>query len=67
MLKGILVAAADKEWELIAIRVEEVAEVETVALRSLIGRETGARREVEAAIMAIYAFKSSRISSSVTL
>jgi hypothetical protein len=65
--KWIFLAAAHQERELIAISLEELAEIEPVALCIVVSRETGARREVEAAIMAIYAFKSSRISSSVTL
>ena len=55
--KGIFLAAADQERKLIAISLEELAEIEPVALCIVVSRETGARREVEAAIMAIYALQ----------
>jgi hypothetical protein len=53
-LKGIFVAAANEEWKLTPIRVEETAEVQTVALRLVIGREAGASRKIEQAIMAVH-------------
>ena len=41
MLEGIFVAAAYQERELIAISLEEVSEIESVALRSVISHEAG--------------------------
>jgi hypothetical protein len=39
VFKGIFVAAAHQEWELIAIRLEEVTEVKPIGLRFVIGHE----------------------------
>ncbi len=54
MFKGIFVTAANKERELSAISLEEVAEVKPVALRFVIGCEARCSREVEPAIVAVY-------------
>ena len=40
VLERILIAAADQKRELIAISLEEAAEVEPVALRFVVGKET---------------------------
>jgi hypothetical protein len=54
VFKGIFVAAAHQERELIAIRLEEVTEVKPVALRFVISHEARSRSEVEQAIVAIH-------------
>src|ERR1700730_5477807 len=54
MLKGIFVAAADQERELITISVEEVDEVEPIALRLMISHEACCCGEEEQAIVAIH-------------
>src|SRR5260370_40843107 len=54
MFKGVFVTTANKERELTAISLEEVAEVEPVALRFVIGCEASCAREVEPAIVAVY-------------
>jgi len=54
MFKGVFVTTANKERELTAISLEEVAEVEPVALRFVIGCEASCSREVEPAIVAVY-------------
>jgi len=54
VFKGIFVAAAHQERELIAIRLEEVTEVKPIALRSVIGHEARSRSEVKQAIVAVH-------------
>jgi hypothetical protein len=54
VFKGIFVAAAHQERELIAIRLEEVTEVKPIALRFVIGHEARSRSEVEQAIVAVH-------------
>src|SRR5260221_14735021 len=54
MFKGVFVTTANKERELTAISLEEMAEVEPVALRFVIGCEASCSREVEPAIVAVY-------------
>ena len=54
VFKGILVAAAYQERELIAIRLKESTEVEPIALRFVIGHEARSRSEVEQAIVAVH-------------
>src|SRR5215472_1069123 len=53
VLKRIFVTAAHQEGELIAISLEEVTEVEPVALRFVIGREASCCREVEPPVVAV--------------
>jgi hypothetical protein len=53
MLKRIFVTSADKEWELIAISLEEGVEVEPIALRFVISDEACCCGEVEQAIMPV--------------
>jgi hypothetical protein len=53
MFKGIFVAAADKERELILISLEETTEVEPIAFCFVIGREARCGSEVEHAIVAV--------------
>ena len=52
MFKGIFVAAADKERELISISLKETAEIEPIALRFVICVEARCGSEVEHAIVA---------------
>ena len=52
VFKGIFVAATDQEGELIAVKLEETAEVEPIALRLVIGCEARRCGEVEQAIVA---------------
>src|SRR5262245_37971753 len=47
VLKPIFIAAADQERELIAISLEEAAEVEPIALRLVIGHEARRGGEIE--------------------
>ena len=54
VFKWIFDAAAYKERELTAIRREEAAEVEPVALRFVIGHEACSSREVKQAIVAAH-------------
>ena len=54
VLKGILVAAAHQERELIAISLVERTEVEPITLPSVIGHEGGSGGEVEQAIVAVH-------------
>ena len=54
MFKGIFVAATQQERELIAISLEEVAEIEPIALRFLISHEPRCCGEVEQAIVATH-------------
>src|SRR5215467_6582526 len=54
VLKGIFVAAADKEREPIAISLVEAPEVELIALRLVVGYEAGRCGEVEQAIVAVH-------------
>jgi len=54
VLKGIFIAAAHQERELIAICLEEAAKVEPIALRLVIGHEACCRGEVEQAIVAVH-------------
>lgn len=54
VFKGIFVAAAHQEWELIAIRLEEVTEVKAIALRFVVGHKARSRSEVEQAIVAVH-------------
>jgi hypothetical protein len=53
MLERIFVATANQEWESIAIGVEELSEVEAIALRFVIGYETRSCCEEERSIMAV--------------
>src|SRR5215469_6394738 len=53
VFKGVFVAATHQEGELMAIGLEESAEVEPVALRFVIGREAGGCRQVEQAVVAV--------------
>src|SRR5215469_4328637 len=53
VFKGIFVAAADKERELISISLKETTEVEPIAFRFVIGREARCGSEVEHAIVAV--------------
>ena len=53
VLKGILIAAAYQEREFAAVSLEEVAEVEPIALGFVIGHEARSCREVEQAIVAV--------------
>ena len=54
VLKGIFIAAAHQERELVAICLEEAAKVEPIALRLVIGHEACCRGEVEQAIVAVH-------------
>src|SRR6266446_2615438 len=54
VLKRIFIAAADQERELIAISLEEAAEVEPIALRLVIGHEARRGGEIEQAIAAAH-------------
>jgi hypothetical protein len=54
VFKWIFVAAADQERELIAIRPEELTEVEPIALRFVISHEACGRGEIEQAIVAVH-------------
>src|SRR5215471_19093998 len=54
VLERILIAAADQERELIAISLEEAAEVEPIALRLVIGHEARRGGEIEEAIAAAH-------------
>ena len=54
MLKGIFVAAAHQERELIAISLEELTKVEPLALRFVISREARCRGEVKQTIVAVH-------------
>ena len=53
VLKGIFIAAAHQERELTAVSLKELAEVEPVALRFVVGDEACSSREVEQAIVAV--------------
>src|SRR5215470_3092433 len=53
VFKGVFVAATHQERELIAIGLEEAAEVEPAALGFVIGREAGGCRQVEQAVVAV--------------
>ena len=53
VFKGIFVAAAHQERELIAISGEQAAEVEPIALRLVIGHETCGGGKKEQAIVAV--------------
>ena len=54
MFKGVFVAAAHQERELISISLEEAAEVEPIGLRFMIGHEACCCREIEKAIVAVH-------------
>ena len=54
VFEGIFVAAAHQERKLVAISLEEVAEVESVALRSVISLEASCRGKVEQTIVAVH-------------
>jgi len=54
VFKGIFIAAAHKEWELIAISLEEVTKVEPIALRFVISHEACSRGEEEQAIVTVH-------------
>jgi len=51
VLKGIIIAAAHQERELIAVSLEKAAEVEPIALRLMIGHEACCCAKVEQAIV----------------
>lgn len=53
MFKRILLTAAYEEAELVAVRFEEAAEVEPLALRFVIGHKAGCARQIEHAIAAV--------------
>ena len=57
VLKGVFVASANQERELIAIGLEELTEIEPIALRLVIRHEARCRREVEHAVVAIHGVK----------
>ena len=54
VFKGIFVAAAHQERELIAISLEELTEVEPIALRFVISHEARCGGEVEQAVVTVY-------------